>query len=69
MDTEPMFVKLNKMGRKLDEGLEEVKQLEGKNMLLLVGPTGSGKSTIANALILGAENINYDEERDSLTVD
>lgn len=59
---EPMYQKLKKMGDKLSNGLEHMKVLEGKNVVLLVGPTGSGKSTIANALVGG--NLVYDEEED-----
>ena len=44
-----------------------MKVLEGKSVVLLVGPTGAGKSTIANALV-GGDNLVYDMEEDAFVV-
>jgi putative ribosome biogenesis GTPase RsgA len=38
-----------------DSGI--LKELEGKNIIMLLGTTGTGKSTMANAFTVGPENI------------
>ena len=37
-------------------------ELEGKDIVILVGTTGSGKSTIAQSIVKGAESMDFDEE-------
>ena len=50
------------MGVRLVEGLPIIKELEGKDAILLLGPTGSGKSTIAASMIGGTELLKQDPD-------
>lgn len=43
-----------------DNGI--LKELVGKNILMLLGTTGTGKSTMANAFTVGPENIEQTED-------
>jgi putative ribosome biogenesis GTPase RsgA len=43
-----------------DHGI--LKELVGKNILMLLGTTGTGKSTMANAFTLGPENIEQTDD-------
>ena len=56
-----MYEQLHKMGSRLVKGMPTIKELEGKDAILLMGPTGSGKSVIANAMISGKDNLEVDE--------
>lgn len=62
MKSEPFYQKLDKMASKLRTGLLALEPLKGKDVVLLVGQTGSGKSTIANSLISGSRFVHYDDE-------
>ena len=42
------------------DGINTVKCLEDKNVIMLLGPTGSGKSTVANSLIKGPQHLQQD---------
>lgn len=67
MRYEEIFRKLHSMDKKLRNGLEALKELHGKSLILLLGPTGAGKSTLANALALAhleGMNVRYNEEED-----
>ena len=64
---EPMYGHLLDMQRKLVVGKRALTNLQNKNVVVIMGPTGAGKSTIANALIKGASQLKYDEETDRYT--
>lgn len=61
-NAEPMYQRLHAMGQRLVDGLPIIKELEGKDAILLLGPTGSGKSTIAASMIGGTELLTQDPE-------
>lgn len=62
MAEEPMYAKLDKMGDKLRRGIRAIQTLKGKDVVVVVGTTGAGKSTIANALIQGVEKMSVNDE-------
>lgn len=67
-DSERMYQHLHDMGKRMVDGIPALERLEGKDVALILGPTGSGKSTTANALIGGIENIVQDEQTMNFSV-
>lgn len=62
MKDEPLYTHLNNMDKKLTNGLRCLKRLKDKHCVLLVGPTGAGKSTIANALLQGTNMLRLNDK-------
>ena len=57
MNAEPMYRELHNMGKRMVTGIPALESLKGKDAVLILGPTGSGKSTVANALISGVDKL------------
>ena len=45
------YARILEMRERIVEGNEKLKELDGKKVVIVMGPTGAGKSTIANAII------------------
>lgn len=54
---EAMYERFHRMGTRLLNGTRKIDELKGKDVVLFLGPTGSGKSTIANSVIAGKEHL------------
>lgn len=65
---QPLYTVIYEMGKRMQNALPALNSIEGKNVVLILGPTGSGKSTIANSLISGADVIQIDQETCRATV-
>ena len=59
---EPMYRHLHCMGQIIAKGLPTLESVKGKDVVLLLGPTGSGKSTMANAMISGIDGLTQNED-------
>ena len=46
-----------------------MQELKGKDIILLMGPTGSGKSTAANSMISGADSIKIDKNNECIPLE
>lgn len=57
-----MYRQLHQIGKSFCVGVKAVEELQGKNVILFLGPTGSGKSTIANAILQGIDFLELDED-------
>ena len=62
-NAEPMYEQIHRMGLRIKQGMPLIENLAGKDGILLLGPTGSGKSVTASALITGKENLKMDEAK------
>lgn len=63
MRDEPMYQRLKTMSERLQTGLRALLPLRGKSVVLLSGVTGAGKSTISNSLLIGSENLTFNEDK------
>lgn len=59
-DSDPISACLLTMGKRLIDGMPVIEKLEDKNVIMVLGPTGSGKSTVANAFIKGSDFLKQD---------
>ena len=53
---------LLELNRRVEEDNQLLKELENKNVLMLLGTTGTGKSTMSNAFVLGPDNIQQSDD-------
>lgn len=58
-DVKTMKPDLINLQRILKAGFKKVDQVKFKNIILVIGNTGCGKSTILNSMILGAEKLEF----------
>lgn len=52
---------LQKTATRVDYETGEMKELMGKDLVMFIGNTGAGKSTITNGIVLGASKIKTDD--------
>lgn len=47
--------------------IHEIEEMKNKNVILACGATGTGKSTLMNAIISGVEKMGYNEDENYIT--
>ena len=57
---EEAVLRVDEMNKRIVEGNEKLEELVGKKVVIVMGPTGSGKSTVCNA-ILQPDKIKLDD--------
>ena len=63
LDT-PIYKQLFQLDQRIKQEIEALEELRGKNIILVIGNTGAGKSTLVNSIISGQETIEEDEVGD-----
>ena len=64
-----MYLHLHNIGKRMFSDIPALDGIKDRNVVIILGPTGSGKSTIANALISGLEHMILDEKLIQYTTD
>lgn len=69
LQEQSLFGDLARVGRRLITGVPLMRKMKGKKVVVLVGPTGSGKSCIANSVISGVDAMGENSEDEIVTQD
>ena len=56
-DNVQLFKDMNNMMKRIENDESAAEPLKGKQVIVIFGTTGAGKSTMANALIKGHKNL------------
>jgi len=65
LSNEKELKNLFQMHKRLTEDTKLLKELHNKHLVLIMGRTGSGKSTFANALISGSKSLVKKKKRET----
>lgn len=64
---EPLYYQLHEIGQRIVYDIPALQGIHDKNVVLILGPTDSGKSTVSNALVSGINAIKQDKSTRDFT--